>query len=919
MITKPRLSLCGGYADFEHVLWGSTRASPPCNREETKKLSKAPDQASQILAVRRNRNLHGSEAENGVPVHVEPGGTTPSRAEGVEALVPDMGNVPPRRLHAHFAEDERAQKEREESPTPRSPVAGQDQPALQESLQPTKAASPESAKHGHSKRHHRRHRKKSKAPVAPPAAAVGSEPDTACLSSGTMCWPAAADGQCLRQEAREPNPQAVPSSGNLSTSPVSPRTAHEKSPEESLPKTKTDMFAVSTACVATCLIVVVFYVTLTSIQKKRAKSRYLCETEDCVRHAALLTGKIDWKLDPCDDFEAFVCSGWNKRSLERRPVVQSAMDDLRFAWYDRLESVLTQGALQLPAGRKPLSMYRMCRRYYPSNASQMALFRSFIESNGLRWPEPPDELRDPLQLAVALSYLWESPFWITVSLTTQRPDSSTGRHHRRVVIGPGAYLPIMRYHHAVVERSYIRYWEQFLELFYPNVAVRPLVNETVVKELCVMEKDVLDSLQAVSASSRKRPVLLPFRDVGLYAPNASSQHWLQAFQGVMSLDPKLVGDDEIAVSDIALLRTVFTLVTKYTTRQLNRYFAWLIVQYCSPVADFALLVGYYGSKVRAKEQLPMFCGLMAEAAYKVLVLALSASSLFTARDREVIDAGFDHIVSAAVRKVNDTGWMDAYSKPRIINKLEATRKHIWPPESLLRGNALDVLYVGFPEDGALSLAQYWIEVREALKRINKTSEYMEALSLPGNSLPDYLGYDYISNVVKLALGAAAAPAYYRNGTQAMLYSGLLFLIAIQLVRAIDEEGIKWASQAFQEENSLLSNSTLEVFRTKAKCGQVDGEETVFPEVPALEIAYAALSESHLSGAETVPLSLAPNLPEDKVFFMTLCYLSCARPGDRNLVPADCNKVARNSRVFAEAFNCSEGSRMNPVKKCSFFE
>ncbi|KAL3188597.1 hypothetical protein MRX96_022599 [Rhipicephalus microplus] len=75
----------------------------------------------------------------------------------------------------------------------------------------------------------------------------------------------------------------------------------------------------------------------------------------------------------------------------------------------------------------------------------------------------------------------------------------------------------MRYHHAVVERSYIRYWEQFLELFYPNVAVRPL------------------------------------------------------------------GDDEIAVSDIALLRTVFTLVTKYTTRQLNRYFAWLIVQYCSPV------------------------------------------------------------------------------------------------------------------------------------------------------------------------------------------------------------------------------------------------------------------------------------------------------------------------------------------------
>ncbi|KAH7972948.1 hypothetical protein HPB52_019371 [Rhipicephalus sanguineus] len=824
----------------------------------------------------------GPMAEHGGPMPGESAGASLRPAASVEALIPGMANNPPGGLPAHVsvAEDKRTEDKREESPlaaspTPTSPAetAGQEQPEPRESLQgaqglPLKGEAPLSA-----------------------------------ASPVTLVSPVS------------PGPEEIKSPGMLPLSSLE-EIIRAKSPVVSEPKTKTDVLAITTAFVAACFVLVLFYVTVTSISKKPAKSSNLCTTEDCVRHATLLTGEIDWKLDPCDDFEAFVCSGWHRRSLEQRNMVRSAMDDLQFAWYDRFEGVLTKGALQLPAGRKPLAMYRMCRQYYPSNASQMAAFRSFIETHGLRWPEPPAKLLNPLQLVVALSYLWESPFWVTVGLSTQHPRFSGGRHRRRVVIGPGAYLPIMRYHHRVVERSYVWYWELFLALFYPDVAMRPPLNETIANELCAIEKDVLDSLQAVSTSSRKTAAVVPFRDVGLHVPNASSQRWLEAFQGAMSLDPELVGDDEIAVSDVSLLRTVSALLTKYTTLQLNRHLTWLIVQYCSPVADFALLVSFHGSKARADVYLPMFCGLMVEGTYKVLMLALGTSTLFTLRDREVIDAGFDSIVSAAVRKVNETGWMDGYSMSRTVDKLEAARKHMWPPESLLRGDALDVLYAGFPEDGPQSLAQYWIEAREALKGMNRTPEYAEALSLPGNNFPDYLGYDYVNNVVKLAIGAAAPPAYYRNGTQAMLYGGLLFLIALQLVRAIDEEGIKWAPKSVQEEKSFLSNSTLATFSAKAECGQSDG--TVFPEVPALEIAYAALVESHLRGEEPVPLSLGPNLPEDKVFFMTLCYLSCAKPGDRNLIPADCNKVARNSRVFANAFNCSVGSRMNPEKKCSFF-
>ncbi|KAH6926807.1 hypothetical protein HPB50_022341 [Hyalomma asiaticum] len=682
------------------------------------------------------------------------------------------------------------------------------------------------------------------------------------------------------------------------------------------PTAKTDVIAVSGACAGACFVFVLFYVTVSALSKKPAKSRDLCTTEDCVRHAALLTEQVDWNLDPCDDFEAFVCSGWHKRSLQQRDLIRSVLDDLRFAWYDRFEDVLTEGALELSTGRKPLAMYRMCREYFPSNASQIAAFRVFIETHGLRWPEPPAKLLDPLQLLVALSYLWEAPFLITVGLM-YTPDSSAGRR-RRVVLGPGAYLEIMRYHHLVVERAYVRYWEEFLVLFYPDGATRPALNQTLVEELRAIDKYVVDTLHAVTTSSRKRAALILFRDVGLHIPNASTESWLNAFQHSIPLEPKLGIYDEIVATDISLLRTVSALLTTYTRLQLNRYLTWLIVQYCAPVADYGLLVSFHRSKARANVYLPMYCGITVEATYKVLVLALATSTMVTQRDRDVIDAGFNSILSAAVRKVNETSWMDDYSKSRAIHKLESTRTCLWPPESLLRADRLDEIYAGFPEDGP-SFAHYWIESRKELKRLNRTREYAEARLLPGNNFPDYLDYDYVNNVVKLAIGAAAPPAYYRNGTQAMLYGGLLFLFALQLVKAIDEEGIKWAPNALEEQASFLSNSTLEMFRTRAVCGQADSYNgTAFPDVPALEIAYAALNESHLRGEEVVPLALEPDLTEDKVFFMTLCYMSCAKSGDRKLIPADCNKVARNSRSFAKAYNCKEGTRMNPGMKCSFF-
>ncbi|KAH8028980.1 hypothetical protein HPB51_021835 [Rhipicephalus microplus] len=152
----------------------------------------------------------------------------------------------------------------------------------------------------------------------------------------------------------------------------------------------------------------------------------------------------------------------------------------------------------------------------------------------------------------------------------------------------------------------------------------------------------------------------------------------------------------------------------------------------------------------------------------------------------------------------------------------------------------------------------------------------------------------------------------------MLYGGLLFLLATRLVQAFDGEGIKWTPSGTKAD-SILSNGTMFEYRDRESClSELNTSgRSLFPEVPAFSIAYTAMKQAHVRDG-SVPMELRVDLPEDKTFFITLCYILCSTSGDNRANDFDCNKVARNSKAFAKAFKCPDGSKMNPEKKCNFF-
>ncbi|XP_075556693.1 endothelin-converting enzyme 2-like [Dermacentor variabilis] len=250
-----------------------------------------------------------------------------------------------------------------------------------------------------------------------------------------------------------------------------------------------------------------------------------------------------------------------------------------------------------------------------------------------------------------------------------------------------------------------------------------------------------------------------------------------------------------------------------------------------------------------------------------------------------------------------------------MNKLSLVEKRMWPPESLLAEDVLEKIYAGVSENET-SVAEFWIKTRLIMGEVKGPEDYFVASRLLGNNFPLYVDYDYIFNSVELATGVAAAPAYYRNGTGAMFYGGLGFLMATQLVKSVDEVGLEWAAPETIAD-SLLSGSSRRAYDDRIHCLNESGAKSIFPEIPALEIAYSALEDSNLLGGQE-HLALSPELQEGKVFFLTICYMTCAAPSHSNPVTTDCNKLARNSVHFAKVYGCAKGSRMNPEKKCSFF-
>ncbi|XP_075723966.1 endothelin-converting enzyme 1-like [Rhipicephalus microplus] len=638
--------------------------------------------------------------------------------------------------------------------------------------------------------------------------------------------------------------------------------------------------------------------------KPKRRLRSYCETKGCEAHRYQISHQLDKSIDPCDDFSAYVCARWKPR--KEFQLSRSQLSDMFLSWLYKLPETLAKGVVHFPVGKKVAAIFDSCMT---ETGSHVPVMREFMRDRDILWPDDPEEPVTPAKPLFDLSFNWNVHLWFTLRIIPATSEEKS----RRVFFAPNYLMALWKALINEIPKTYFEsVYAQLFEIFSSNKSSEPDTKDASRTHdvLTYIFNKLLPSCPCeprIQASLN----LTEFENMTSYF---FGRHTINLLNAVTRINPPVTMNETVLISDIFQFLRMKNIIDEVDDKTLLRHLSWLFLQgYAAVAYPTAVLLVLHGSEHRAEEERPRFCARQIEPGYKLLIAAMATVAHFSENERRNIDHLLGNILQVAVDKTWACSWFDNDTKQAAAGKLTNMSTVVWPPEKFLDPEVLEEVYKDFP-DNASSFAEYWIETRRR-QRLLFGSEASTAEQLLGdNTHPPYAAYVQLLNHLSLSLGALAPPLYYPDGTNAMLYGGVLYLYARALITAVGNEGFTVNAEA-EVTSSWLSREVQKAFSLRAlHC--LPGGVSIFPEVPAMEVAYEAFKR-RIDKNNTLPLS--EDLTEEKVFFITACLSTCARTPSDNLFGGDCNKAVMNFAPFAEAFNCPAGSKMNPKNKCSYYD
>ncbi|KAH8026911.1 hypothetical protein HPB51_000033 [Rhipicephalus microplus] len=572
-----------------------------------------------------------------------------------------------------------------------------------------------------------------------------------------------------------------------------------------------------------------------------------------------ISHQLDKSIDPCDDFSAYVCARWKPR--KEFQLSRSQLSDMFLSWLYKLPETLAKGVVHFPVGKKVAAIFDSCMT---ETGSHVPVMREFMRDRDILWPDDPEEPVTPAKPLFDLSFNWNVHLWFTLRIIPATSEEKS----RRVFFAPNYLMALWKALINEIPKTYFEsVYAQLFEIFSSNKSSEPDTKDASRTHdvLTYIFNKLLPSCPCeprIQASLN----LTEFENMTSYF---FGRHTINLLNAVTRINPPVTMNETVLISDIFQFLRMKNIIDEVDDKTLLRHLSWLFLQ------------GSVPCEIHASESLSV--------------------------------PNFVLPSQVAVDKTWACSWFDNDTKQAAAGKLTNMSTVVWPPEKFLDPEVLEEVYKDFP-DNASSFAEYWIETRRR-QRLLFGSEASTAEQLLGdNTHPPYAAYVQLLNHLSLSLGALAPPLYYPDGTNAMLYGGVLYLYARALITAVGNEGFTVNAEA-EVTSSWLSREVQKAFSLRAlHC--LPGGVSIFPEVPAMEVAYEAFKR-RIDKNNTLPLS--EDLTEEKVFFITACLSTCARTPSDNLFGGDCNKAVMNFAPFAEAFNCPVGSKMNPKNKCSYYD
>ncbi|XP_037500336.1 neprilysin-1 [Rhipicephalus sanguineus] len=674
----------------------------------------------------------------------------------------------------------------------------------------------------------------------------------------------------------------------------------------------TMLLVVPAITVVLVLMAVVIYIITMEKPQIRVDT---CRSDDCAAFGKELHTAINWSIDPCQDFHAFVCGGWDDPRRQKTTESRMVAAALDLAIQEAKADLVQQG--NAPQQRsKATNFFQSCVIAGTQKQHNLKEFADLRHSLGLVWPEHnPSDTTHPLDIMVNLALNWEMNFLFDLGAVAVRQSIA-------LLVSRGRMDNL--WEEKLRRARTIEAYEKYVNEYYDVLKVNGSQIGVTAAELLDIEKTIINAkYEFLYGPSRQD--WFQVSELDRKTPSVRAGLWLTLL-GKHDTQYNWECHDTAIVEDVKILENLGHLLKGLGHVKLITGLSWIFIQthlwavYGAPSLRFS---GTEKELVHMQER-----GCMEYVGSRLGLLGWAKYFTDTYRNKEdrLNVTSFLHRINEETKRlINKLSWMNSQNKLMVFSKLDNMSRVVLPSDSFFDAKKREELYSVFPDMSCNTFVTNLVIMSKVYQRLRNHEHFADVYSI--RMVPRYGRelYLYLANSMAIALVTLSPPMYYKDATLAIKYGAMGSFVALEMARAFDEMGVTVDDSG--KRKLWLGAEAAAAYASKANCDVRGGSDSAawrpiraLPVMPGLEIAFEAFIAAVAVDYRAPVDFKVPHLEmftDLQIFFVAYCYSLCSkRP---HTMRDECNVPARNSPIFAEVFHCPADSPMNPPKKCTFFD
>ncbi|XP_075747605.1 neprilysin-1-like isoform X2 [Rhipicephalus microplus] len=706
------------------------------------------------------------------------------------------------------------------------------------------------------------------------------------------------------------------------------------------------------ALAAILVVAVAAASVLVTVQNTRDKldHRQVCNTSACWRISQRLRRSMNESVDPCEDFYEFACQRWD--ADQGGPIWQSTADTIKREFGASRDNLL-QG------------------RYAEPNKAESYLI-NFVEHCQNDKPRSTSEGMDPVLVELKSmggyplfepEWTWGTYCWMQAearlahmgynqALLQARFDVDPKRHGRRIIV---LGLQPLMFTRAVLDKedtvTGIRTFLRNVALSYRKLhnGTKEYANEqqdveSQITEMFNFSRALLEDLENETTASQK-PQRMTVEELSRKIPEIK---WLKYLRKLTSPAlqeaglPEFNDTDSVMVLNLEALRALAKFLgncrqNTHHVRAMANYIGYKFLinsVFFSPQPEIRETYYNYTMQQGVQFNRTAKCRELVETLrlvsyhhyFRTNQHKFDQQRALAVHMLDEVKVQFNKILKAAA-------WIDSSTRTLLIRKLANVHALVGYTEWLL--NATNI-YNFYQMDKAPKTNGPFLE-RLVYHRVQKYNQQVKELFLDRNpeiwqdiNAETVNAAYHIRDVnVKVYAGMLLEPFSYLDVPIYVNYGTVGFVAGHEIIHAFDDRGITIDEFGVDFEKDQWSNATRQEFNRRmqslidfyAKTFQVNGSHTRNENLADTSAArFSFKSYRHEQGpTKARVLPGFEKYTNDQLYFLSFASIWCNNNKyDPNSIysnnHARVNGPLMNLDEFAETFQCSRGSKMNPTQK-----